>query len=105
MMPRLIVALMVATLSTEVYSTSTVTSTHLSEDQAILKTLRELSHASVPPSAKNSGNLAADKIHLADGKFPRTGWWFLKVVLPQTVKKRHDVSSYNLNSFGLRYGK
>lgn len=73
-------------------------------DQSILKALRDLSHASMPPSA-NTGNLRAVEIHLTDGKFLRTGWWIPKVVLPQTMKKRQDVSSYNLNSFGLRYGK
>ncbi|XP_039654557.1 metastasis-suppressor KiSS-1 [Perca fluviatilis] len=102
MMPRLIVALMMAALSTEVYITSSMKSTYYSEDQAILKALRDLRHASIALSAiKTSGNLHADKILSADGKFPRTGWW----LLPQTVRKRQDVSSYNLNSFGLRYGK
>ncbi|XP_037634914.1 metastasis-suppressor KiSS-1 [Sebastes umbrosus] len=105
MMPRLIVALMMAALSTEVYITSGLTSTYYSEDQEILKALRDLSHASLPPSVKSSGNLPADEVHSADGKFPRAGWWISKVVLPQTIKKRQDVSSYNLNSFGLRYGK
>lgn len=74
-------------------------------DQEILKVLRDLSHASVLPSAKSSGNLPADKVHSSEGKFPRTGWWISKVALPQTIKKHQDVSSYNLNSFGLRYGK
>ncbi|XP_078103671.1 metastasis-suppressor KiSS-1 [Sander vitreus] len=101
MMPRLIVALMMAALSTEVYITGSMKSTYDSEDQAILKALRDLSHASIVLSAETSGNLPADKIYSADGKFLRTGWWFL----PQTVRKRQDVSSYNHNSFGLRYGK
>nr|ANJ46819.1 kisspeptin 1 [Rachycentron canadum] len=104
-MPRLFVALMMAALSTEVYTSSSVTSIHYSEDQMILNALRDLSHASLLPSAKNFVDLAADKSHSADGKFPRTGWWIPKVVLPQTAKKRHNVSSYNMNSFGLRYGK
>ncbi|XP_040014410.1 uncharacterized protein LOC120806932 isoform X4 [Xiphias gladius] len=104
-MPQLIVALMMAALSTEVYTTSNLKSTPYNEDQAIMKALRDLSHASVSPPAKNSGNLPADKIHATDGKFPRTGWWIQKVVLPRSIKKRQDVSSYNLNSFGLRYGK
>nr|QBE90285.1 kisspeptin 1 [Trachinotus ovatus]QBE90286.1 kisspeptin 1 [Trachinotus ovatus] len=103
-MPRLFVALVMAALSTVVYTTSTVTSTHYTEDQLILKALRDISHTSVLPSAKNSGNLAA-KIHWADGKFPRTRWWIPKVVLPRAIKKHHGGSSYNLNSFGLRYGK
>ncbi|XP_050930503.1 metastasis-suppressor KiSS-1 [Lates calcarifer] len=103
-MPWLIVALMMAALSTEVYTTGSLKSTHYSKDQSILKALRDLSHASMPPSA-NTGNLRAVEIHLTDGKFLRTGWWIPKVVLPQTMKKRQDVSSYNLNSFGLRYGK
>nr|ACM07422.1 kisspeptin 1 [Dicentrarchus labrax] len=103
-MPRLIVALMIAALSTEIYNTSMISSYH-SKDQVILKALRDLSHASILASAKNSGNLPADKVHSADGKFPRSEWLISKLVLPQTIKKRQDVSSYNLNSFGLRYGK
>ncbi|XP_034725072.1 metastasis-suppressor KiSS-1 [Etheostoma cragini] len=101
MMRQLIAALMMAALTTEVYTTGSMKSTYYSGDRAILIALRDLSHASIALPAKTSGNLPADKIHSADGKFPRMGWW----LLPQTVKKRQDVSSYNLNSFGLRYGK
>ncbi|XP_038553948.1 metastasis-suppressor KiSS-1 [Micropterus salmoides] len=104
-MPRLIVALMMAALSTEVYTSTRLKSTYFSEDQATLKALRDLGHGSIPQSAKSSGRLPVDKVHLADEKFSRTGWWISKVVLPNTTKKRQDVSSYNLNSFGLRYGK
>nr|ADF59544.1 kisspeptin [Epinephelus bruneus] len=104
-MPRLIVALMMAALSTEVCTTGSLKSTYHSEDQRVLKALRDLSHASIPPSAKSSVNLPADRVHSADGKFPRSGWWISKVIFPQTIKKHQDVSSYNLNSFGLRYGK
>ncbi|KAG7229537.1 hypothetical protein INR49_031961 [Caranx melampygus] len=107
MVPRLIIALFLAALSTvsqhcdrKVYATRTIPSTHYSEDQTLLNILRNLRQASVQPSAKNYGNLVADETHPSDGKLPRTGWW--KVVLPQAVRKRHDVSSYNLNSFGLR---
>ncbi|XP_075952986.1 metastasis-suppressor KiSS-1 [Anarhichas minor] len=99
MMALLIVALMMAALSTEVYTA------YYSEDQKILKALKDLSHASIPPSAKSSGNFPVDEVHSAEGKFPRTVWWMSKVVLPQTIRKRQDVSSFNLNSFGLRYGK
>ncbi|XP_042367138.1 metastasis-suppressor KiSS-1 [Plectropomus leopardus] len=105
MMPRLMTALMMAALSTEVYTISLLKSTYHSEDQEVFKALRDVSHASVPPSAKSMGYLPADKFHLADGKFPRAGWWISKVVFPRTIKQRQDVSSYNLNSFGLRYGK
>ncbi|XP_076605686.1 metastasis-suppressor KiSS-1 [Chaetodon auriga] len=105
MMPRLIVVLMMATLSSEVYTPSSLKSTYFSEDRVILKALRDLSHVSIPTSSKGSGNLPADKVHSADGKFPRTHWWISELLHPQTIKKRQDVSSYNLNSFGLRYGK
>uniref|UniRef100_A0A3Q3NMW8 Kisspeptin 1 n=1 Tax=Mastacembelus armatus TaxID=205130 RepID=A0A3Q3NMW8_9TELE len=105
MMPLVIVALMIAALSAEVCTTSSFKSTYHSEDQAILKAMRDLNHASIQPSVKNSGNLPADNVFSNDVKFPRTAWWIPKVVLPQTIKKRQDVSSYNLNSFGLRYGK
>ncbi|KAM7423417.1 hypothetical protein PAMA_011126 [Pampus argenteus] len=105
MMLRLIVALMMAALSTEVYATSSLKSTYYSDDQAIFKALRDLSHVSILPSSTFSGNLPADKVNSADKTFPRTGWWIPKVVLPQTVKKHQGVSSYNFNSFGLRYGK
>ncbi|XP_059185708.1 metastasis-suppressor KiSS-1 [Centropristis striata] len=105
MMPRLLVALMIAALSTDVYTTSIFKSTYYNEDQAILKALRESSHVSLPTSAKTSGNSPGEKVYGADGKFPLTAWWMSELILPQTVKKRQDVSSYNLNSFGLRYGK
>ncbi|KAG7493050.1 hypothetical protein JOB18_000407 [Solea senegalensis] len=105
MMLRL-VALMMAAFSTTIYSSSSLKSTHFSKDQAILKALRDLSHTSMPmPSTKHSGNLPDGKIHSNDGKFPRIGWWIPKLALPQTIKKHHKVSSYNHNSFGLRYGK
>ncbi|XP_054473740.1 metastasis-suppressor KiSS-1 [Anoplopoma fimbria] len=97
MQARLIIALMMAASSTEVYTT-------YNEDQKIIKALRDSSHASIPPLTKSSRNLPADEVHSADGKFPRKGWWMSKVVLPQ-IRKRQDVSTYNLNSFGLRYGK
>lgn len=74
-------------------------------DQIILKALRDLRHASMAPSARSSGNVSADEVHSAGRKFPKTEWWISKVVFPQPIKKRQDVSSYNLNSFGLRYGK
>ncbi|XP_053171917.1 uncharacterized protein LOC128355627 [Scomber japonicus] len=105
MMLRLLVALTVAALSTEVYSTNSVKSTNYSEDQVILKALRDLSHVSILPSTTLSGNVPADKVQSADRKFPRARWWIPKVILPQTVKKHQDMSSYNFNSFGLRYGK
>ncbi|XP_068455141.1 metastasis-suppressor KiSS-1 [Clinocottus analis] len=95
MMAQLLVALMIAALSTEVCTS------YNSEAQEILKALRDLSHA----SAKSSGKEPADEVHSAGGNLPRTGWWRSKVVLPQTARKRQDASSYNLNSFGLRYGK
>ncbi|XP_069373656.1 metastasis-suppressor KiSS-1 [Paralichthys olivaceus] len=102
----LLIALMMVALSTEVYtSKGTVTTTKYTEDKAILKALRDLSNAAVPPSAKNPTNLPAYMIHSTDVKFLRTRWWIPKLFLQQTTKKSQDVSSYNLNSFGLRYGK
>ncbi|KAM7402803.1 hypothetical protein PAMP_018014 [Pampus punctatissimus] len=89
MMLRLIVALMMAT-TTEVYATNSLKPTYYSEDQAIFKALRDLSHVSILPASTFSGNLPADKVNSADKKFPRTGWWIPKVVLPQTVKKHQD---------------
>ncbi|XP_033181891.1 metastasis-suppressor KiSS-1 [Anabas testudineus] len=100
-MPRLIVALMIAALSTEDYTTSSWKSAYYSEDQEILKALRDVSHASIPLSAKTAVNLLADKVHFPNRRFSRTAWW----ILPQTIKKRQDMSPYNINSFGLRYGK
>ncbi|XP_075318420.1 metastasis-suppressor KiSS-1 [Odontesthes bonariensis] len=96
MMPPLIVALMMTALSAEGYTTGTLKSLS-SEDHTILKVLRDLRRWSALPSAKILGN--------AVGGFPKAGWWITKVVFPQTTNKRQDVSSYNLNSFGLRYGK
>nr|UNA06923.1 kisspeptin 1 [Scophthalmus maximus] len=100
-----LVAVMIAALSTDVCTSSSLKSMHNSEDEGILKALRDLTDAAMATSAKNSWNFPADKIHSSDGKFPRSGWWISKVIFPQTIKKHQDVSSYNLNSFGLRYGK
>ncbi|XP_072239323.1 metastasis-suppressor KiSS-1 [Leuresthes tenuis] len=99
MMPPVIVALMMTALSAEGYTTGSLKSLY-SEDHTILKVLRDLRRGSALPSAKILGN-----IHAVDGGFPKAGWWITKVVVPQTTNKRQDVSSYNLNSFGLRYGK
>nr|BAO21623.1 kisspeptin [Chrysiptera cyanea] len=104
MMPPLVVVLMVAALSAEVHTSISLKSTFYRQDQAILKVLRDLSHASTVQSAKNPGNSLVE-FHSADGTFPRPGWWIAKMIFPQTVKKRQDLSSYNFNSYGLRYGK
>uniref|UniRef100_A0A673ABB7 Kisspeptin 1 n=1 Tax=Sphaeramia orbicularis TaxID=375764 RepID=A0A673ABB7_9TELE len=74
-------------------------------DEAILDALRGWSHLSVPPPASLSRTLAADNVGSTDGRFPRKEWWAPMAPLSRKVHKRQDVSSYNLNSFGLRYGK
>ncbi|XP_062400973.1 metastasis-suppressor KiSS-1 [Sardina pilchardus] len=38
-------------------------------------------------------------------ELPRSLWWFSKEMAIPETKKRRNLSSYNLNSFGLRYGK
>ncbi|KAG5274662.1 hypothetical protein AALO_G00138770 [Alosa alosa] len=38
-------------------------------------------------------------------ELPRSLWWFSKEMAIPEMKKRRNLSSYNLNSFGLRYGK
>ncbi|XP_067361203.1 metastasis-suppressor KiSS-1 [Channa argus] len=101
MMPQLILAMMIAALSTEVCTISILKSTYYHQDQAIFKALRDLSQTSIPASAKTSGNLFANRIHSTNGTFLRRRWW----IIPQSVIKRQDMSTYNLNSFGLRYGK
>ncbi|XP_069007079.1 metastasis-suppressor KiSS-1 [Embiotoca jacksoni] len=105
MMSPLIVALMMTALSTEVSTTRSLKSSFGSEDQAIIRILRDLSHVLTLPSAKISGKVPADQVGTAHGNIPRAGWWIAKVVFPPSTKKHQAVSSYNLNSFGLRYGK
>ncbi|XP_047188427.1 uncharacterized protein LOC124850046 [Scophthalmus maximus] len=100
-----LVAVMIAALSTDVCTSSSLKSMHNSEDEGILKALRDLTDAAMATSAKNSWNFPADKIHSSDGKFARARWWIPNLVLPHSIKKHQDVSTYNLNSFGLRYGK
>ncbi|XP_041836203.1 metastasis-suppressor KiSS-1 [Melanotaenia boesemani] len=92
MMSTVVVALLMAALSVEAHTSGSFKSTLYSEGHSILKVLREMSHQF--PSARNSWIP-----HAADG-----GWWITKIS-PKTRNKRQDVSSYNLNSFGLRYGK
>ncbi|XP_071773473.1 metastasis-suppressor KiSS-1 [Centroberyx gerrardi] len=101
MMLRLTVALLLAALPTEAYTIRNLRSTYYNEDQMILKALRDLASAATLPSAKSSGNLPTDEADpLVGAEFPMERWW-----MPKVTKKRQDLSSYNLNSFGLRYGK
>uniref|UniRef100_A0A3Q3EGV1 Kisspeptin n=1 Tax=Labrus bergylta TaxID=56723 RepID=A0A3Q3EGV1_9LABR len=81
-----------------------LTSTH-TEEQEILNALRGLSRSSIEPAAKISRSLCGEKEQSADGKFPGTGWRMCDLLRPKTIAKRQDGNSYNLNSFGLRYGK
>uniref|UniRef100_UPI0037E98C58 metastasis-suppressor KiSS-1 n=1 Tax=Semicossyphus pulcher TaxID=241346 RepID=UPI0037E98C58 len=99
MMNGLLVALMMAALSAGVCTSVSLMSTRYTTEQEILKALTDFSQASTPPSAKDSGILSAN------GKLPGTRWRKSDLLRPQAVDKRQDVTSYNLNSFGLRYGK
>ncbi|NP_001116393.1 metastin precursor [Oryzias latipes] len=74
-------------------------STIHTEDNALLKMLRNFNYLSSsmkewPKSDRSS-----------DGGTPMVGCWMVKALHPVAIKKRQDLSSYNLNSFGLRYGK
>uniref|UniRef100_A0A667YR68 Uncharacterized protein n=1 Tax=Myripristis murdjan TaxID=586833 RepID=A0A667YR68_9TELE len=74
-------------------------------DQVMLKALRDLASASMLSSAKSSRNLPTDEAdRLFGAEFPMRTWWISKMT-PHQTKKHHDLSSYNWNSFGLRYGK
>ncbi|KAF6718271.1 hypothetical protein FQA47_024657 [Oryzias melastigma] len=73
-------------------------STIHTEDNALLKMLKNFNYLS--SSTKKWGSECS-----TDGGTPAVGCWMAKVLHPVAVKKRQDLSSYNLNSLGLRYGK
>ncbi|KAG9260503.1 metastasis-suppressor KiSS-1 [Astyanax mexicanus] len=57
------------------------------------------------PASKPSADLPADEASppLSRGS-SRGGWWHPETLHPE-MKRRNNLASYNLNSFGLRYGK
>ncbi|KAL7837312.1 hypothetical protein SRHO_G00270230 [Serrasalmus rhombeus] len=66
----------------------------------------DLLPTSGPPLSKPSVYFPTDVANppLSSG-FPRSAWWWHPEILHPEMKKRHNLASYNLNSFGLRYGK
>ncbi|RVE72859.1 hypothetical protein OJAV_G00043230 [Oryzias javanicus] len=73
-------------------------STIHTKDDILLKMLRNFNYLS--SSTKNWGSDRS-----TDEGTPAVGRRMAKVLHPLDVKKRQDLSSYNLNSLGLRYGK
>nr|UYF08491.1 kisspeptin1 [Cynoglossus semilaevis] len=102
-----LVALMMATLSTVIYNSSCLTSTHYDRDQVLLRALRDFRSTSLQQTIQHSGvNSPAEEFQRKARKVPGTQWWRSRFPLtPQAMKRHQDIFSYNLNSFGLRYGK
>ncbi|KAI1890652.1 hypothetical protein AGOR_G00155860 [Albula goreensis] len=77
-------------------------------EQAAMRVLREMNRRSIsaPPSSHSFGQLPSvpTKPLLGMG-LPRRAWWWYPELPPPQAKKRENLSSYNWNSFGLRYGK
>uniref|UniRef100_A0A4W4GFX7 Kisspeptin n=2 Tax=Electrophorus electricus TaxID=8005 RepID=A0A4W4GFX7_ELEEL len=59
-----------------------------------------------PPASRLSLLLPVEVVHpQQDSALPRRPWWWYPEMPHPEVKRRHNLASYNLNSFGLRYGK
>uniref|UniRef100_A0A672IVV2 Secreted protein n=1 Tax=Salarias fasciatus TaxID=181472 RepID=A0A672IVV2_SALFA len=95
-MPSLLMVLMVAALSAEVYTRSCQRTSLYAHDPSILRVLDGGRQAPAPPSARRA-------LRSAGGILSKASWW--KLIFPLFIGKRQDVSTYNVNSFGLRYGK
>uniref|UniRef100_A0A3B4C3E2 Uncharacterized protein n=1 Tax=Pygocentrus nattereri TaxID=42514 RepID=A0A3B4C3E2_PYGNA len=78
---------------------------HLNTVFQVLQRL-DLLPTSGPPLSKPSVYFPTDVANapLSSG-FPRNAWWWHPEILHPEMRKRHNLASYNLNSFGLRYGK
>lgn len=76
-------------------------------DQVLLRALRDFRSTSLQQTIQHSGvNSPAEEFQRKARKVPGTQWWRSRFPLtPQAMKRHQDISSYNLNSFGLRYGK
>ncbi|XP_072522235.1 metastasis-suppressor KiSS-1 [Salminus brasiliensis] len=77
-------------------------------EETALRVLRglELMSSSGAPANKPSVHLPAEEANppLSRG-LPRSAWWWHPEMLHPEMKRRNNLASYNLNSFGLRYGK
>ncbi|KAJ8378357.1 hypothetical protein AAFF_G00243150 [Aldrovandia affinis] len=77
-------------------------------DQTAMTVLREINRRSMsaPPSPLLSAHLSPVLTNpLLGVDLPRRAWWWYPDMPPPQAKKREHLSSYNWNSFGLRYGK
>ncbi|XP_064877269.1 metastasis-suppressor KiSS-1 [Oncorhynchus nerka] len=110
-----VVLMLIASL-TETFPTSSLRYSHYTQgespDNAILKVLRDLSLASTegPPPDKLPALLPNDVDKpLLEVELPRRVWWWWYPAKPHPQNRirqnRAWRSSYNHNSFGLRYGK
>ncbi|KAJ8360375.1 hypothetical protein SKAU_G00169000 [Synaphobranchus kaupii] len=77
---------------------------HAGTVRAAWRVLREMNERATvaPPSTLLPAVLTNP---LLRGGLPRRSWWWYPEMPPQQAKKRENFSSYNWNSFGLRYGK
>ncbi|XP_036388155.1 metastasis-suppressor KiSS-1 [Megalops cyprinoides] len=108
----LAVMLMLAARLGETYPLGSLRYTAYTEDegpeQAAMRVLREMNRASTsapPPSGLSASLPLVLTNPLLRVDLPRgPQWWYPQMPHPQS-KKRQNLSSYNWNSFGLRYGK
>ncbi|KAL6464538.1 hypothetical protein MHYP_G00268550 [Metynnis hypsauchen] len=102
--------LMLSVTLGETYPTGPLTFSNEDEtpEETVFQVLRRLGVLPTPalPVSKPSAYFPTDVANppLSAG-FPRSaGWWNPEMLHPE-MKRRHNLASYNLNSFGLRYGK
>ncbi|KAK6321105.1 hypothetical protein J4Q44_G00080810 [Coregonus suidteri] len=115
-MLQLTVVLMLIASLTEAFPASSLRYSHYTQgespDDVMLKVLRDLSTASTegPPPDKLLALLPNDVDNpLLGAELPRGVWWWWYPAKPHPQNRirqnRAWRSSYNHNSFGLRYGK
>ncbi|XP_064824019.1 LOW QUALITY PROTEIN: metastasis-suppressor KiSS-1 [Oncorhynchus masou masou] len=114
-MRQFTVVLMLIASLTETFPTSSLRYSHYTQgespDNAMLKVLRDLSTASTEgPPLTNPALLPNDVDNpLLEAELPRRvcWWWYPAKPHPQNRIRQNRAwrSSYNHNSFGLRYGK
>ncbi|XP_064162364.1 metastasis-suppressor KiSS-1 [Anguilla rostrata] len=73
----------------------------------VLRQMNEELSTEAPPSPHRPAHWPTALANPLPGGagLPRRSWWWYPEVPPQQAKKRENFSSYNWNSFGLRYGK
>ncbi|XP_053509340.1 metastasis-suppressor KiSS-1 [Ictalurus furcatus] len=77
-------------------------------EEQVLKVLQRIAARPTPESlaSKLSSHLPMDMSNpWLSARIPSSSWWWHPEKPHPETKRRQNLASYNLNSFGLRYGK